>query len=304
MEILTLIFIIVILCIAAFIVYMILTGSNIFSLHSMTKPHKIVVFDLDETLGSFAEIGMFWDAVCSICGPGSKGEFFDMMDTFPEFVRPGVKRMLTLLADKLETGECDQVMIYTNNQGPRSWARSLADYFEDKAGCAIFSRIVAAFKVRGRVVEYNRTSHGKSVEDLIRCTKIPKSTEICFLDDQYHPLMEHDNVYYINVKPYHFSMTYKDMARRYHDKCDLNIPLVDFERDVVSFMSRYGHTVVDKSPEEQAVDVVVGKQIITHLNRFFADSPSKKRDTKKKRMKRARHDARTRKRRSKKKPSR
>ena len=27
------------------------------------KPLKIVVFDLDETLGCFVELGMFWDAL-------------------------------------------------------------------------------------------------------------------------------------------------------------------------------------------------------------------------------------------------
>ncbi len=37
----------------------------IFSLLSMTKQCKIVVFDLDETLGCFVELGMFWDALNS-----------------------------------------------------------------------------------------------------------------------------------------------------------------------------------------------------------------------------------------------
>ena len=47
---------------------MILTGVNIFSVFYMYKssPRKIVVFDLDETLGSFVELGMFWDAIKNV----------------------------------------------------------------------------------------------------------------------------------------------------------------------------------------------------------------------------------------------
>ena len=54
--------------------------------------------------------------------------------------------------------------------------------------------------MRGKIVELCRTSHDKKHDDLIRCAKIPRYSNM-FLDDQHHPLMENDNVYYINVKP-------------------------------------------------------------------------------------------------------
>ena len=49
-----------------------------------------------------------------------------------------------------------------------------------------------------------------------------------FLDDVYHPMMENDNVYYINVKPYHFSMPYSDMAIRYYEEFNPDMDYLDF----------------------------------------------------------------------------
>ena len=196
---------------------------------NMGKPLKIVVFDLDETLGSFVELGMFCDALEHIQGRRIPlAHFFEIIDLFPEFLRPNILKILRYLRDKKKTKQCGQIMIYTNNQGPRSWAEKISAYFDHKVGANLFDHIIAAFKVRGQVVEMCRTSHDKSVEDLIRCTRVPGNTEICFLDDQYHPLMEHNNVYYINVKPYSHSMDFSAMAARYFDKFGADIPQSEF----------------------------------------------------------------------------
>ena len=85
-------------------------------------------------------------------------------------------------------------MIYTNNQGPKEWAEQLRNYFEDIIGECVFDRIIAAFKINGKIIEPWRTSHEKSVDDLISCTQISPDTQICFIDDQHHPRMEHENV--------------------------------------------------------------------------------------------------------------
>ena len=38
-----------------------------------------------------------------------------------------------------------------------------------------------------------------SVNDLFKCANLSKNTKVCFLDDVYHPLMDNDDIYYINV---------------------------------------------------------------------------------------------------------
>lgn len=242
-----------------------------------SKPLKMVVFDLDETLGSFVEIGIFWDALERYYGYNLLDErFFEVLDIFPGFLRPKIITILEYLKDKKERKVCDQIMIYTNNQGPKSWVKMISNYLNNKVGYKLFDRIIAAFKVKGKIVELGRTSHSKSVEDLVRCTRIPVNTEICFIDDQKHPLMAQDNVYYINVKPYDFSLPYEDMAIMYYDTFnkDIEDTKEDFVNKLVSNMKRYNYTFNKKSDIEYNADIVVSKQILIHLEDFFKNGRS------------------------------
>ena len=246
------------------------------------KPQKIVVFDLDETLGSFIEIGIFWDSLESYYGHNLfKEQFFDTIDLFTEFLRPNILKILEFVKEKKINNECDHVMIYTNNQGPKSWVKMLSEYFNNKLNYELFDKIIAAFKVQNRIIEMCRTSHAKSVEDLIRCTKIPPNTEICFIDDQVHPLMEQDNVYYINVKPYSFTMSFAEMAERYFDRF-LSTTLNNKEEAktafinyIVTYMKKYNFAVHHKSDIEQNADKVVSKQLLIHLENFFKKGRTK-----------------------------
>jgi len=98
---------------------------------------------------------------------------------------------------------------------------------------------------------------------------VPSNTQICFLDDQHHPLMENDRVYYINVKPFSYSLPYIEMAERYYDKYSPGMPRSTFIDGIKRYMGQYNYKVVNKSEEEKAVDIVIGKQILLHLNEFF-----------------------------------
>ena len=94
----------------------------------------------------------------------------------------------------------NKIIIYTNNQGPLEWAQYIKQYFETKIHGSLFDQVINAFKVNGKHVEICRTTHMKTHKDFIRCTKVPEDSEICFIDDVYHPGMKNDNIYYINIK--------------------------------------------------------------------------------------------------------
>jgi hypothetical protein len=256
---------------------------------SSPNPLKIVVFDLDETLGSFVEISMFWEALENYYGHNLIDErFFEVLDTFPEFLRPKILVILDYLKDKKTKKTCDQIMIYTNNQGPKSWVKMISNYLNKKLNYKLFDKIIAAFKVKGKIIEIGRTSHNKSVEDLVRCTKVPNNTEICFIDDQKHPLMAQDNVYYINVKAYDFSMPYDEMANLYYDlfaeKYSIEDSKEEFTNKIVTYMNRYTYKLYQKSEEEYNADVVISKQILIHLEDFFKNGRSQ--NTRKRRKQR------------------
>ena len=240
---------------------------------------KIVVFDLDETLGYFTELGILWDCLNNYLKIKNKQklnqcDFNTILDLFPEFIRPNIINILTYLKNKKKTNCCKKMLIYTNNQGPSEWSRHIISYFEDKLNFKLIDQIIAAFKVYGKRVEVCRTSHDKSHKDLIKCTKMPHNTEICFMDDSYYPNMTNENVYYINIKPYFYDLSLDHMLLKLKNS-DISKKIIDneefenFEEFMNKEFKRYKYDVVEKNPKEYEVDKVLGKQILIHLQEFF-----------------------------------
>lgn len=253
------------------------------------KPLKIVVFDLDETIGYFTEISMFWDALEHFYGHNLfADQFFSLLDVFPEVFRPNMLHILDVLYKKKIRKACYKIIMYTNNQGPKSWVTMISDYVSKKTGHPVFDTIIAAYKVRGKQIEPKRTSHEKSVTDLISCTDIPANTEICFIDDLYHPLMDKENVFYINIKPYRVSIPFEEMASRYYDKILVKTSpqtkKAEFVTQIVSFMKQYNYMVLNKSEEEKNVDTIVGKKLLYNLEEFLKNA--RRLPTRKNRMRR------------------
>ena len=182
----------------------------------------IVVFDLDETLGHFSQLNIFWSILeqfyTSYNIEISNHYFFDLLDIFDKFLRPNILKILEFLKHKKKEEKCEKVMIYTNNNGPKSWANSIKDYFHNKLDYHLFDQVIGAFKVQNRQIEMCRTSHYKSVSDLIKCTMLPENTKICFIDDVHHKEMEHENVVYLHIKPYVYNYKFKDMIETYFTK--------------------------------------------------------------------------------------
>lgn len=186
------------------------------------KNGKYVVFDVDETLGYFSQLGAFMDALSFYYKDFSRSHFErfnEILDLYPEFIRTNMIDILKYINNKKSQGTCSGIFIYTNNQGPRLWVQHIAKYFEYKVGGGgqLFDKIIAAYKVNGKVVEQGRTSQNKTYADLLRITGISPQAEVCFVDDLNHPGMRHSNVLYLNVKPYVKTLSVNEMIRRYLD---------------------------------------------------------------------------------------
>lgn len=248
---------------------------------------KIVVFDLDETLGYFTQYGIFWDSLANYLKIKNKNalvqrDFDDVLDLFPEFLRPNIINILSYIKNKKKLNCCHKMMIYTNNTGPREWARHIVSYFENKINYKLIDQIIAAFKINGKKVEICRTTQNKTHKDLIKCTKIPNDTEICFIDDFFYPEMAHDNIYYINIKPYYYDLRFEDMIKTLSES-EIGKKLIgndnEFENLMTEHIKIYKYEVIEKDEKEYEVDKVLGKHIISHLQLFFNYSP-KNRTTK------------------------
>jgi hypothetical protein len=241
---------------------------------------KIVVFDLDETLGYFVEFGMFWDTLKNyyknLNPDPNKNPVFDqhlfnkLLDLYPEFIRPNILNILTYLKRKKQDKHCHKLMIYTNNQGPPEWAQQIKGYFEDKMNASLFDQIIGAFKVNGKQVELSRTTHMKTHKDFISCTKIPETTQICFIDDVFHPGMTNDNIYYIHIKPYTYDLTFDTIVDRFVGSGLLHVDSpTSMKEAIIAGMKRYNYTYVEKTQLEHEIDAMLSKKILHHLHTFF-----------------------------------
>lgn len=243
---------------------------------------KIVVFDLDETLGYFVEFNIFWESLNNYLYETqqyqlTQNDFNSVLDLYPEFLRPNIIAILNYLKYKKMSQCCNKIMIYTNNQGPKKWANNLITYFENKINYKLFDQIISAFKINGKSIEICRTTHDKTYNDLIKCSKIPLNAQICFLDDIFFHEMSHKNVYYIIIKPYVFDLDYTEIIKRFKeskigDKFIQDQDKVLFQNKIMKYMQEYNYSFLSKPKEEYVVDKILTKQIIMHLQKFLNKS--------------------------------
>ena len=243
---------------------------------------KIVIFDMDETIGYFVEFGIFWDSLNNYMNSGllenkkrlAQEEFNKILDLYPEFIRPNILTIFQYLKYKKISKQCQSVLIYTNNQGPKEWVQYIKNYFENKLKYKLFNHVISAFKINGKRVELCRSSHDKTMKDLIKCTKVSQNTEFCYLDDTYYPGMNYDNVYYIKVKPYIHDLQFDLMIHRFLQS-NIAMEFIDRskEAEFIQFMTNnmnnYTFIYSGKNKEEYEIDKIVTKKTMAHLQTFF-----------------------------------
>lgn len=238
---------------------------------------NVVVFDLDETLGYFTEYGMFYELLVRFLKIPSKyhQEIFNYtLELYPEVFRPNILSVFNYLKNKKKTGKCEKILIYTNNQGPKTWTRMINNYIHSKINYQLFDSIIGAFKIRGKIEEVGRTTNDKNREDLVRCAKLPPDTEICFVDDVYYKSM--NDVYYIKVSPYVHNISMNVMVNRFlESSISSKLGIVEgssaseFIRFVRSKIIQYNYAYIPKTKDGYDMDKIVTKQMMILLQKFF-----------------------------------
>ena len=256
---------------------------------------KIAVFDMDETLGVFSEFGEFIHILTSILnakrgysdgnGDSSGSEdnevespgtalinkyFTQIMDLYPELLRPKILDVMRFLSRMKRVKRCSNVMIYTNNTGPISWTNNIKNFFNAKARYEVFDKVIGAFRrPNGEIVEVKRTTHDKTYADLVRCTNMLGNFEVFFIDDRKHPGMHAENVYVIRVKPYSRHIPIQQFITRFKNSRifhSLNFKTEDFDTYLARATNERGRQYTD---EEREVDDMIGITILEKLREFF-----------------------------------
>ena len=288
---------------------------------------KAVVFDVDQTLGDFTQFSIFGHVIEEYFGkPDIMYRYFnDLVDLYPEIIRPNMVRILDYIRKKKDSHVCSKVMIYTNNMGPDKWVGHIRQYFEQKLrtlsgagsgsgsslsshtknGLAIvpplFDHTIGGFKPNQENASSSRypqrTTGHKTVNELIRCGRLPSEIEICFLDDIEHPKMVDERVYYIKLQPYHSyipfelfvvrflnSALFRDVFDKFHvpsitpgmasssKKQILSIELHNLFMKYAK-LSEYDAKEFQRKLNPREIDEIISKYILYNLQQFFRDGP-------------------------------
>jgi hypothetical protein len=251
------------------------------------QSEKVITFDLDETLGSFGELYILWQAVTEYYQNieqlhNMDNIFYKLLDLYPEFLRHGILNILGYLYNKKLSGECSKVFLYTNNNcygcENSKWLSYLIGYIHKKIcskNMVLFDKIICAFKINKLIMEPMRTTNNKTYSDFIRCSLLPKSAEICFIDNTYYQKMLNDRVYYIQPRSYYHMLSKADILDRLEKQW--KSPSLDFAF-IQDRFSKY--SIGSRYPTKLSLDIMVSQKIMYHLKEFFILS-TKGRKTKK-----------------------
>jgi len=232
---------------------------------------RAVIFDLDDTIGHFEQFSMFKYGLDDILetNPGKKF-FIKLLDVFPNIFRPGIMNVLKYLKNIKKRDKHLKVIIYTNNNGPRSWTLLIKDYLEHKINYNLFDKVITKYDTSS--VVNCRTTYQKTHGDLIKCTDLPKHAKILFLDDQEHEKMNHKNITYLKLHGYNFHIKPKIMIKKFlKSKLGKIIPKkehVKFSKYIYEVLTSEKDFIVSKTIISQK-DKTEKKRIIKELKNFI-----------------------------------
>lgn len=249
-----------------------------FSKQKKSRAKKVIVFDLDETLGSFVDLEILWKLIKRY-NQSKNNIFNDILDIYPEFRRYGIIPILTYLANKKKSGECHKLFVYTNNQAGMAWSKLIIDYFNHKISTEfnLFDKIINAFKINNIQIELDRTSHKKTYDDFIKCTLLPKNTTICYIDDVYYKDMKKERIYYIQPMKYNHNLSTHEIINRFiyskHGVLLLNTLSVQnaFKIEFIEKCMQAGVFRIYSNPTKELLenDILVSQKIMYHIKEYF-----------------------------------
>ena len=250
-----------------------------FSKRKKSRAKKVVVLDLDETIGSFVDLEILWSLIKRYNNKSVSIHFNDILDIYPEFLRYGIRSILQYIANKKKNGECYKLFVYTNNQVGQHWTNLIINYLNNyiTTEFTLFDQIINAFKINNVHVELNRTTHKKTHEDFIRCTLLPKSTTIFFVDDVSYTDMQKERIYDIKPIQYIHHLSTNEIINRFvYSKYGIILLPRDslrnaFKTEYIELCMKNGtyHLYTNTTKSMLENDILISQKFMYHLKEYF-----------------------------------
>tara|TARA_Y100000591_G_scaffold263577_1_gene236733 strand:+ start:1131 stop:2027 length:897 start_codon:yes stop_codon:yes gene_type:complete len=189
---------------------------NMFNIYMHSKEKVAVIFDLDETIGHFWQVGKLWEGLKHLENRKfNEKDFQKILNLYPNVFRPEIFNILKYLRREKQKNKHLKVLIYSNNMGTPKWAQMIKKFIENKIGGKVFDKVITAWKVDGVIYEKCRSTNEKTYKDILNCGKFSKNTKIFFVDDTMHPKMKHNNVEYYYIEDYKFGYSVDNMVFKF-----------------------------------------------------------------------------------------
>ena len=254
----------------------------------MPRSKVAIIFDLDETIGHFWQIGKLWEALKFFEEKKfNEKDFNKILDMFPYVFRPEIFKIFKYLKKVKDNDKNVKVIIYSNNMGTPKWANMIKKYIEKKVGGKLFDKVITAWKVDGKIYQKCRTTNDKTYKDIIKCGNLNKNTEIFFVDDTMYPKMMNKKVDFMHIKEYLFSYNIENMVYDFlnskitnklskKSKFELKHKLATYIRRLNWGDAKYRN---GKTPNK--VDIVESKKLFVNIKNFLKEKNKKSRSKKK-----------------------
>lgn len=246
--------------------------ANSFGKQKTIKHNKHFIFDLDETLGSFGDLYILWSWLLSLKDQDvvyfkeHQTQFNALMDIYPEFLRYGITTILEFLFYKKLSGKCGGVYIYTNNQCYPPWVNLIIKYLESTRGLeGLFEPPICALKINNCIIDPRRTTFDKTHADFIKCSLLPRHSEIFFLDNTFFPRMNVEQVYYVQPIAYCHSLSIDEMIERFRTLGIIDNKKIDIEEWFHRNLSNK-----KKTKFVHDVDIAISKRLMHLVKEFFS----------------------------------
>lgn len=252
------------------------------SIPSLQKHLKVIVFDMDETIGSFGEFVLLHHSLekCLEKQPFELDQTFfnELLDLYPKFLRYGIMNIFHYLNQKKNFNECYKIYIYTNNKYSPELPRRIHKYIDYKLQTESFiDKLICAFKVGDQIIEPLRTTSDKTHSDFIECAILPKHTEICFIDNTMYSKMKHNKIFYIKPKGYYHKMEWKEIVNMFIESPIYMKYFYAYNRKHISDYLLYNNKNKTSSMAKNSdihadiqTDIFVYEKLMHYLKEFFS----------------------------------
>lgn len=224
---------------------------------------KYIIFDMDETLGSFQKLYILFYYINSYRNSLNKLNlnFYEksfILDKFPYFFRINIWSILEKI-NNLKNKKSINCVIYTNNTGGYLWPLFITNYINYKLNNNLIKQLVPIYKINDEIVEPLRTTNNKTYDDICRCLNIQTTTKICFIDDNEHSDMYNPNVNYVKVEPYKYFPKIKDLLYELENEKNID----DIIPNYPNFLKYIGNDILENNSQDESNINLINEIAIT-----------------------------------------